>query len=111
MIKKNTKGGKNLYKDEDRRKGEIETKIMNVLADVMAGKIKLKRAELEESDAPALHRAIGGSKDYPFCDYFRALRGLRALLHSSSSIFGLVKEIIDTAHWRDLHKYHDRRAC
>jgi len=99
-----------VYTGKEQRRGEVETRIMNVLADVMAGKIKLKRAELEESDAPALHRAIGGAKYVPFRDYFRALRGLRALLHSSSSIFGLVKEIIDTAHWRDLHEYHDRRA-
>lgn len=104
-----------MYKGEEKRKGEIEAKIMNVLADVMAGKVELERTELEESYAPALHRAIGGPISYLFCDYFRALRGLKSLLNPSpsvfsSSIFNLVREIVDTAHWKDLHEYHDRRA-
>lgn len=101
-----------MYKGEDQRKGKCETKIMNVLAEVLAGKFRFVRRELEESDVAALHRAIGGAAYIPFCDFFRALRGLRTLFSYSpdKTYFTMVDEMIIHSHWEDQHNYHDRRT-
>jgi hypothetical protein len=97
---------------KDKRKGEVEREILNVLAEALAGKFKFVKLELEESDIPALHRAIGGPKYVAFANMFRALRGLKILLSYSSdqSYFRLIDEMLVNAHPMDLHEYHDRRA-
>lgn len=99
-------------KIKNRRKGDVERKIINVLADILARKFALKRREHEESYVPALHRTIGGPGHIPFCDFFRALRGLKTLFSFSDDkcYFRLVDEILVNAHPMDLHQYHDRRS-
>lgn len=101
-----------MYTGKEQRKGEVETKILNVLADVLAKRFKFIKLDLEESDVPALHRVIGGPKYIAFADMFRALRGLKTLLSYShdKSCFHLAEEIINNAHPMDLHEYHDRRV-
>jgi hypothetical protein len=98
--------------EKDRRKGEVETKILNVLAEVLTRKFRFVKLDLEESDVPALHRAIGGPKYVAFADMFRALRGLNTLLSYSSdrTYFDLIDGILVNAHPMDLHEYHDRRT-
>jgi len=97
---------------EERRKYEWERKILDVLFDVVMGKVKLVRKGNEESDVFDLHRKIGGADYIWFSDFFRALRGLEAMYlrcRSKTAISELIHNLIYKAPFETWHNYHDRR--